>query len=390
MPNELWIAGAGSGKTHKIITESIKVIEDGGRVLVVTYTTNNQAELRSRFNELYGGSSDQFVVKGLYSFYLEDMVRPYQDVVFSGRIASTHFNSRNPHINPKTGRQIPGRKETLDDGGINPLYYLTSCNTKAHTGLLAKLASQVARRSKDAPAKRLKEIYQRIFFDEVQDLIGWDYTVIRSLSKVMPNMISCVGDFRQTIYDTSFGHKAPKTPQEKLDFFLKTMRFERKSMPQNRRCIQPICDLGDTVHAGLDELFEKTESGVEEVPAEHAHHYGIFVVKQSEVTDYLATYQPMVLKWKRDAGAGHLPSGTPHYTFGRSKGLGFDRVLILPAKNHAGFLEGDRSAFDEDKTDESRNKLYVAITRARYSVAFVVEDRKADKLPFPIWVKTPL
>lgn len=74
MPNEFWIAGAGSGKTQKVIEDAIEVLKAGGRVLVVTYTMNNQAELRSRFVELYGKHSDDFVVKGLFSFYLEDLV----------------------------------------------------------------------------------------------------------------------------------------------------------------------------------------------------------------------------------------------------------------------------------------------------------------------------
>lgn len=68
LANQFWIAGAGSGKTHKIIEDAIEVIEAGGRVLVVTYTMSNQAELRSRFVEVYGRSSDDFVVKGLFSF----------------------------------------------------------------------------------------------------------------------------------------------------------------------------------------------------------------------------------------------------------------------------------------------------------------------------------
>lgn len=65
---------------------------------MVTYTTNNQAELRSRFVELYGKSSDDFVVKGLFSFYLEDLVRPYQNVVFPERISTTAFTEHNPHL----------------------------------------------------------------------------------------------------------------------------------------------------------------------------------------------------------------------------------------------------------------------------------------------------
>ena len=50
--------------------------------------------------------------------------------------------------------------------------------------------------------------------------------------------------------------------------------------------------------------------------------------------------------------------------------MGFDRVLIIPPEPHAKFLCGDTTAFKEARTAESRNKLYAAITRAKYSVAF--------------------
>ena len=111
MPNELWLAGAGSGKTNKIITDAIEVINGGGRVLVVTYTTNNQAELRARFTKLYGASSEHFVVKGLFSFYLEDLVRPYQNEIFPDRITTISFTENNPHLIPGTTYYIKGRAE---------------------------------------------------------------------------------------------------------------------------------------------------------------------------------------------------------------------------------------------------------------------------------------
>ncbi|WPO48678.1 UvrD-helicase domain-containing protein [Pseudomonas sp. S1Bt23] len=381
MANELWLAGAGSGKTHKILTNAIQVIEGGGRVLVVTYTTNNQAELRSRFVELYGKSSERFVVKGLFSFYLEDLVRPYQGVVFPQRIITTAFTEQNPHIKPGTKLYLKNRGEKLADGSVNPLHYLTPCKTKAYTGLLAKLATLVAKLSKNAPAKRLSEIYQRVFFDEVQDLVGWDYDVIKSLSKEMPSALCCVGDFRQTIYTTTFGHKAPQTPLQKIDYF-KALKFEQYSMPKNRRCIQAICDLSDTIHPGL---YDKTVSDVTEIPEAVAHHYGTFIVKQSQVSEYLAVFRPQVLRWSGSMGKGYLPMNTHCYTFGSSKGLGFDRVLIISPEKHLKFLGGDLKVFDKDKTEESRNKLYVAVTRARYSLAIVVDDKAAASMPYPGW-----
>jgi len=378
------MAGAGSGKTHKVITESIAEIKRGGKVLVVTYTTSNQQELRRRFLEVFGTHSDRFVVKGLFSFYLEDMVRPYQQALFLRRIDGICFNQRNPHMRPDSTFMLPGRTEQLDDKSYNPKHFLTPCETKAHTGFLAKLASRIMKVTKNSPAVRLKEIYTKVFFDEVQDLVGWDYEVLKGLNKVMPTSITCVGDFRQTVYETTFGQKAPKTAVEKIAAF-KSMGFEDESMTLNRRCIQAICNVADAVHQGA---YKATESAVKEAPPEFAHHLGTFIVKESDVTEYIKVFDPMVLRWSVTSGTKLLPVQARCYNFGGSKGLGFDRVLVLPAESQLHFvLDGQKPFPAKDET--AQNKLYVAITRARYSLGFIVPDKKATGLRFPIWVKTP-
>ncbi|EPJ7337119.1 3'-5' exonuclease, partial [Citrobacter amalonaticus] len=181
---------------------------------------------------------------------------------------------------------------------------------------------------------------------------------------------------------TTFGHKAPHTPEQKIQYFQK-IKFEQHSLPRNRRCIQKICDLSDTIHPGL---YEKTLSEVENAPDEVAHHYGVFVIKSSQVSDYLATFKPQILRWSSSMGKAYLPPGLTCHTFGSSKGLGFDRVLIISPEKHLKYLGGDLRVFDKDKTDESRNKLYVAITRARYSLAFVVEEEHLKNIKLPHWV----
>ncbi len=94
-----------------------------------------------------------------------------------------------------------------------------------------------------------------------------------------------------------------------------------------------------------------------------------------------SVYRPVAAR----TGTGYLPSNLVCYNLGSGKGLGFDRVLVIPAENQLKFLAGDGQAFDMNKTGESRNKLYVAITRARFSLAFLVEDKKVNALPFRIW-----
>jgi len=378
------MAGAGSGKTHQVITESIAEIERGGKVLVVTYTTSNQLELRRRFLEIFGTYSDRFVVKGLFSFYLEDMVRPYQQALFPQRIDGICFNQSNPHMSSDSKFMLPGRAEQLGDKSYNPRHFLTPSKTQAHTGFLAKLASRIMKVTSNSASVRLGEIYTKVFFDEVQDLVGWDYEVLKGLNKVMPTSITCVGDFRQTVYETAFGQKAPKTAAEKIAAF-KSMGFEEESLKLNRRCIQQICDVADAVHNGI---YEATESAVKEVPPEFAHHLGTFIVKESDIIEYIKVFDPMVLRWSVTAGTKLLPAEARCYNFGGSKGLGFDRVLVLPTENQLHFILDGRKPFPA-KDETAQNKMYVAITRARYSLGFIVPDKKAVGLRFPIWAKAP-
>ncbi len=348
---------------------------------MVTYTTSNQNELRNRFREVYGKFSSRFVVKGLFTFYLEDMIRPYQQALFPRRINEIFFNDSNPHLPPKSKFPIPGRQEQLVDKSYNPLHFLTACETKAHTGFLAKLAARTAKSTKNAAAVRLGEIYSRVYFDEVQDLVGWDYDVLKLLSKSMKSPMSCVGDFRQTVYDTTFGHKHPKTAHDKIQAF-KDMAFDLESLPLNRRCIQAICNVADAVHQGD---YAQSKSGVTEVTDEFAHHVGVFIVKYSDVANYIAAYAPIVLRWQVNSGKKILPDSARCYTFGGSKGLGFDRVLILPVESQEGFVLKDNHVFE---AEAAQNKMYVAITRGRYSVGFIVKDGLAEGLRFPVWTKT--
>nr|WP_245220770.1 3'-5' exonuclease [Pseudomonas batumici] len=90
---------------------------------------------------------------------------------------------------------------------------------------------------------------------------------------------------------------------------------------------------------------------------------------------------PQVLRRSAAMGNACLPANYVCYTYGSSKGLGFDRVLLIAPEKHVQFLSGNRQTFDNDKTDESRNKLYVAITRARYSLAIVIDDKAAPACP---------
>lgn len=365
MTRKLLLASAGAGKSERIAKEALKRAAEGGKVLLLTYTINNQFELVRTICRVNKFQPENIVVKGWFSFLLEDMIRPYQRCILDKRISGISFDSRNPHLLEGKRFYINGRAE-MNGGRWNPRHYVT-INNDAHTYYLAKLAARVHEESGGKPARRLAEIYDAVFIDEIQDLVGWDFSLIRAILETSIAELHCVGDFRQSIYETSETSKKPQTTPEKIAEF-ETMGFVIDDLAISWRCIQSICDLADRVHSG-DGLYSATKSQITVVPPEYADHHGIFAVPASRLKEYIETYNPVILRRNRQTEQA-LCDGRSAYNFGESKGMGFERVLIIPPEPHAKFLCGDTTAFKKAKTDESRNKLYVAITRAKYSVAF--------------------
>jgi ATP-dependent DNA helicase UvrD/PcrA len=128
------------------------------------------------------------------------------------------------------------------------------------------------------------------------------------------------------------------------------------------RCIQRICELADRLHAD-DGHYQPTQSQITEIPADFVEHNGVFAVPMSQVKTYREKYKPVILRWNRNSGAAYCADRAA-LNFGESKGLGFDRVLIIPTDKHAKFLSGDTTAFAYERSDDARNKLYVGLTRA--------------------------
>lgn len=369
MARKLLLASAGAGKSQRIAGEALKRAANGDRVLLLTYTINNQVELVRHICRANRVQPRNVVVKGWYEFLLEDMVRPYQRCIVPERISGIILNSANPHLGrTSSGKTFyyKGRAEK-SDGHCNPLHFVTKEDSRAHTYYLAKLAAMIHEQTGGKPACRLSEIYNTVFIDEMQDLVGWDFAIIRSLVETSIAKFDCVGDFRQSVYQTSETTKKPQTIKEKLAEF-KEMGFKIENLAISWRCIQSICDLADRVHA-KDGHYAPTKSQVVTLPPEYADHNGVFAVPASRIVDYINAYNPVILRWDRRTKK-QLCEGRIVYNFGESKGLGFDRILIIPPARHAKFLRGDTTAFDDANTDDSRNKLYVGITRARYSVAF--------------------
>lgn len=72
MSNKIYISAAGSGKTTFILNQAINQhkqgLPDGKRILIVTFTNNNQSNIRDRILNQYGYIPRNIEVSGWYSF----------------------------------------------------------------------------------------------------------------------------------------------------------------------------------------------------------------------------------------------------------------------------------------------------------------------------------
>ena len=87
--------------------------------------------------------------------------------------------------------------------------------------------------------------------------------------------------------------------------------------------------------------------------------------------EYVRRFEAQVLRYNRNANT----YGYAALKFGDSKGLEFDRVLIIP---HGPIRKYLRTG-DPKEVAGSLEKFYVAVTRAKHSVAFVYDEKCVAK-----------
>lgn len=341
--NRIIVASAGSGKTTTIIDDACAAM--GSRAALVTYTTNNTSGIESQLYRKLGYIPPHLTISTWYSFLLKHLIRPYQRSLYSRPVKALHFQG---------GISVPYSRET-DIAS----HYFTGDGC-IYVDKVSKFACQVVTKTGGRPIRRLEEIFDHLYIDEVQDLAGWDLDLVEILMKSRIG-VTLVGDHRQATYSTNSAHKNKKYAGAKI--IVKFEEWKKGRLCRldyqniSHRCVQPICDFADRLHPTLPKTnsLNTTISG----------HDGIFAVRERDVPGYMDIFNPQTLRYNRvDRGVPGFP-----INYGAAKGLTFERTLIFPNKKIRKFLLTGKP---DDAGDIA--KLYVAITRARQSTAFVIAD----------------
>ncbi|WP_043090244.1 AAA family ATPase [Xanthomonas sp. SHU 166] len=334
MDKRVTLAVAGSGKTSMLVAN----LDLARRFLIVTFTDGNIENIRQKIIQKFGNVPKNIRVSTYFSFLYGFCYRPF--LALDKRTKGVIF-------------KIPPRLPAFNLG--QERRYMT-----AGRWLYSNRLAAFVERSGLLPAvrQRLEKYYDALFVDEVQDFAGHDFNFLLELAKADVE-IGFVGDFYQHTYDTSRDGQLNKTLHDDYAKYQNRfreagIRVDTDSLKASRRCTTTVCQ------------FIRDQVGI----SIHAHDERQSTVQFED--DPLA-----VLDLYRDPSIVKL-FYQEHYKYdcfsenwGASKGMDHydDVCVVLSAPNVKAFRAGTLNKL----TASTRNKLYVACSRARGRLIFIPE-----------------
>ena len=265
------LAAAGSRKTEHIVESALAV--NDGRVLITTYTNENQRHIVRRIEQKVGVMPRHITVMGWFTFLITQCAKPYQRTL-TGRpllISGLNFKGR---------RNKFAKKSSLS-------YFLDS-NDDLYRDGVSDFVVALDKETKGAVIGRLERIFTHIFVDEVQDLVGYDLDVLDLLLASRIKLM-LVGDPRQHTFATNL---CPRNKRYRgvglAEWFAERSDLcHLEARNYSYRCNQAICEFADAIYPDLP----RTKSiGV---PA--TGHDGVFAVTRGDVSTYVVRHDPVTV-----------------------------------------------------------------------------------------------
>lgn len=336
MDKQVIFAVAGSGKTTHIVN-SLSVNK---RSLIVTYTISNFENLSGKIAEKFHGNwPENITLLTYYQFLFRFCYKPF---------LSDQIKARGIIYKPNPNQYVKQ----------NNISYFLSSGGYFYSNRLAlyinqNLSAQVKR--------RIEKYFDEFIIDEIQDIAGRDFTLLETLMGTNVNMLF-VGDFYQHTYDTSRDGTAncrlfDNFSTYEARFINKGFVSDRTTLVNSWRCGKKICDF---ISANLGINISSNRFTSDKEPDI------LFVSDPASMESILTNPAIIKLHFKESYrfGAGRR-------NWGDTKGEdNHEDVCVMLNKTTAKCYKTGKLC---DLTSTTRNKLYVAITRAHGNVYLICE-----------------
>lgn len=376
MNNKVIFAAAGNGKTYNLCKEAINLAKTSKKyILLISYTHEGVISIEKEYKKQNLGVIDYNVkILTWYSFLLQEFIKPYQNLL---KIKFKRYKEDVNFLIPENCIKSIAfyEKENKNNNFFKAKhiqYYM-----KANGDLIKDKVSQFAflylDSLKNNVLNRLETIYSNIFFDEIQDCAGWDLEILKKLftSKIV---IICVGDYKQATFRTNNSKKNSKYRDNKIKIFFEELGESQCQIiyeNSTRRFNKEICNFINTIHNDLDSLVISKQDTINNI----SENIGVYIIESKYLELYCNYYAPTIIRYDKRANI-KFKHTCKIFNYGTSKGQTFDRVVIIPVNTVLDFI------FKGEKISalQTLSKFYVACTRARHSIVFVIDNIKNTDL----------
>jgi DNA helicase-2/ATP-dependent DNA helicase PcrA len=334
MDKKVIFAVAGSGKTTHILNQ----ISLDKRSLIITYTNNNIRNLKDGIIEKFGYFPENITLLPYFTFLYSFCFKPF---------LSYKYKTKGINYNPNLNRFI---KQT------NIKYYIDNYR-RVYSNRISKLLEKTGElRNVNS---RLEKYFDELFIDEIQDFGGNDFNFIKSIASANINILF-VGDFYQHTFDTSRDGSVNRTIHNEYDrykglFGNMSINVDTDSLDKSYRCSPSVCKF-ITDNLKIDINSHKTDDTevklIENEEAAIKLYYDKKIVKLFYKEHY--KFNCFSRNWGDSKGENHYQ----------------DICVVLNKTTMREFRKSNL----ENLTPQTKNKLYVACSRANNNLYFIDEE----------------
>ncbi len=330
MDKRVILAVAGSGKTSTLIGR----LDNEKRALLVTYTNNNVEHIKRSIIRKFGYYPSNVAVMSFFSFVYGFCLKPF--LARSMGLRGISYDS-------------PPRFATGEARFLNKQRQIYGSRISARLCQEDVIGDVI---------ERIERYFDLLMIDEVQDLGGHDFNLLKAVVRVKAEQL-LVGDFYQHTFDTSRDGNVNTNLYEDYSKYLSRLSaigytIDTHSLGASHRCSPEICELVSS-RLGIEITSRKTECA------------DVKVVENPK--DALDLYEnPKVVKLFYSESSKY---GCYALNWGASKGQDHheDVCVVMNKTTFKAFASGALTTLKP----ATRNKLYVALTRARRNVYIVAE-----------------
>lgn len=335
MAKGVMFAVAGSGKT----TTLIERLTLGQRALIITYTENNYAHLQRSIIRKFGFLPPNISLFTYFGFLNGFCYRPQLELALGTR----GLSFRMPPAHTRTFART--RMEYYRDGK-GYLFHNRLAKLLRVKGTIPRLIA------------RIERFYDQLFVDEVQDFAGHDFDLLLALMPAQVDIL-LVGDFYQHTFDTSRDGPTNRTLHDNIQryehrFSDVGVQVDKETLSHSWRCGTAVCDfITSHLQINIGSHRHDETAIVSVITQDHANaiHADPEVVKLFYQESY--KYGCHALNWGASKGMDHFQ----------------DVCVVLSDRNWKLYLGGSFAGVPA----QTRNKLYVACSRARGNLYLVHE-----------------